>query len=201
MPLDAFIPLIPVTGFAVVGSFTPGPNTMIAASIGAQNGWKAAWPHAFGVAVGFSSMLLLAALGVAGALWLLPGTEWVLRVVGAIYMCWCAWGIATSGTEDSSLGGPSTFSFLRSVGFQYLNPKGWMLAMAATSMYSHAMSGPLAVGALLICALASVASIMCWSVVGTGLGRLLTTPRRKLTFHYSAGILLLATAAWILLVG
>lgn len=199
--MDAFISLIPVASFAVVGSFTPGPNTMIAASIGAQNGWRAAWPHAFGVATGFSSMLLLAALGVAGALWLVPQTGLVLRVVGALYMCWCAWGIATSGTEGPKLGGPSSFSFLRSVGFQYLNPKGWMLAMAATSMYSQAMTFPLAVGALLVCALASVASVMCWSVVGTALGKLLTTPRRRLVFNHSAGLLLVATAAWMLLVG
>lgn len=201
MQTSAVVALIPVAGFAFVGSFTPGPNTMIAASIGAQNGWRAAWPHAFGVAVGFSSMLLLAALGVAGALWLLPETELVLRVIGALYMAWCAWGIATAGADDASLSGPSTFSFARSVGFQYLNPKGWMLATAATSMYAPSMSGMLAIGALLICALASVSSIMCWSVVGTGLGKLLTTPRRRLAFNHTAGMLLMATAVWMLIAG
>jgi threonine/homoserine/homoserine lactone efflux protein len=201
MQSSTFVALIPVAGFAIVGSFTPGPNTMIAASIGAQNGWKAAWPHAFGVAVGFSSMLLLAAMGVVGALWLLPQTELVLRVIGALYMCWCAWGIATSGTDGTSLGGPSSFTFVRSVGFQYLNPKGWMLAMAATSMYAQSMTSTFAMGALLICAIASVSSIMCWSMVGTGLSRWLTTSRRRLAFNWTAGFLLLATAGWMLLMG
>lgn len=193
--------LIPVALFAVVGSFTPGPNTMIAASIGAQSGWRAAWPHAFGVAIGFCSMLVLAAFGVVGTLWLLPGVDLALRIVGAAYMCWCAWGLAFASNDGASVGGPSSFSFIRSIGFQYLNPKAWMLAMAATSMYAPRATGLLAVAALLICAVVALASIVCWSAIGAELGRLLTTRSRRRAFNYCAGAALTATAIWMLLVG
>lgn len=193
--------LMPVALFAIVGSFTPGPNTMIAASIGAQSGWRAAWPHAFGVAVGFCSMLVLAAGGIVGALWFLPGMDIALRLVGAAYMCWCAWGLAFGGTDGSSAKGPARFSFIRSIGFQYLNPKAWMLAMAATSMYAPGATGLLAVAALAICAFAAISSIVCWSAVGDRLGRWLTTRRRRLAFNYCAGGALAGTAVWMLVAG
>jgi threonine/homoserine/homoserine lactone efflux protein len=54
--------------FSLVGSFTPGPNTTVATATGANFGFRAALPHILGVPFGFSTMLALGTLGVAGLL-------------------------------------------------------------------------------------------------------------------------------------
>jgi len=43
----------------MVAGFTPGPNNIIALSIGFNYGYKKAIPHVFGVTIGFPVMLVL----------------------------------------------------------------------------------------------------------------------------------------------
>jgi hypothetical protein len=62
MPLEQ---LLALAVLALVGSFTPGPNNMIATVTGANHGFRAALPHVFGVPFGFASMLIAGAFGVA----------------------------------------------------------------------------------------------------------------------------------------
>ena len=54
--LDWFIPLLI---FILIAGFTPGPNNIIAMSIGFSWGFKYVIPHIFGVSIGFPIMLLL----------------------------------------------------------------------------------------------------------------------------------------------
>jgi threonine/homoserine/homoserine lactone efflux protein len=49
MPLEQ---LLALTVLAFVGSFTPGPNNMIATVTGANHGFRTALPHVFGVPFG-----------------------------------------------------------------------------------------------------------------------------------------------------
>jgi hypothetical protein len=60
-----FEQLLALAMLALVGSFTPGPNNMIATVTGANHGFRAALPHIFGVPFGFASMLIAGAVGVA----------------------------------------------------------------------------------------------------------------------------------------
>lgn len=187
--------------FAVVGSFSPGPNTMIATSIGQRGGWRAAWPHAFGVCVGFGSMLVLAASGTLAARWFSPDFAGVLQWVAAAYLCWCAWSIATSAVDDAAKGGPKRFSFLQSLGFQYVNPKAWMLAASATTAFPQATQGVLALLSLLVWAVVAIASILFWAALGAELNRVLRTPLRQRVFNVSMGLALAGSAVWMLAAG
>ena len=82
--------ILSMAAFALVGSLSPGPNTIIAASIGARSGWRAALPHAWGVAAGFAAMLALAGAGVAGLLQMVPGLAIGMRLAAATYLFWMA---------------------------------------------------------------------------------------------------------------
>ena len=62
MPADQ---LIALATLAVVGSFTPGPNNVIATVTGANHGLRATLPHILGVPFGFRTMLVAGSLGVA----------------------------------------------------------------------------------------------------------------------------------------
>ena len=190
-----------VTVFAVVGSFSPGPNTMIATSIGQRSGWRAAWPHALGVSVGFGSMLVLAASGTIAARWLSPELAGMLQWPAAAYLCWCAWSIATSAVGSPGKVSQQHFSFAQSFGFQYVNPKAWMLAASATTAFPQATQGVMALVALLVWAAVAIASILFWAALGAELNRVLRTPRRERTFNISMGLALAGSAVWMLMAG
>ena len=67
-----FEQLVALAILAIVGSFTPGPNNMIATVTGANHGFRAALPHIFGVPFGFASMLIAGAVGVTALLLTYP---------------------------------------------------------------------------------------------------------------------------------
>jgi threonine/homoserine/homoserine lactone efflux protein len=91
MPLEQ---LLALALLAFVGSFTPGPNNMIATVTGANHGFRAALPHVFGVPFGFASMLIAGALGVAALLLNYPFIAALLKWAGIAYLLFNSWQLA-----------------------------------------------------------------------------------------------------------
>jgi hypothetical protein len=58
--------LLPLLGFAIATSATPGPNTLMVAASAANHGLRAVVPHVLGIAFGFAAMIWLAGLGPTG---------------------------------------------------------------------------------------------------------------------------------------
>lgn len=189
--------VLSMAAFAFVGSLTPGPNTIIAASIGAHSGWRAAWPHACGVAVGFGAMLVLAGLGVAGLLQMVPSLAVGMRLAAAAYLFWLALQMARSRSSSLQLG-LSSMSFTQSVGFQFLNPKAWTLAAATVSVEASDSSPLSLMAVVLIFATAAITSILLWSMLGEKICAWATTPRRVRRLNCGTAVLLALTAAWML---
>src|SRR5262244_4572333 len=92
--------------FALIGSFTPGPNNAIATLTGANFGMRAAVPHMLGVPFGFASMLLAAAGGVAAVLLTHPVAAEVIRWLGTAYLLWLAWSLVRARDAGSLNSGP-----------------------------------------------------------------------------------------------
>lgn len=182
---------------AIVGSFTPGPNTTIATVTGAHHGVRATVPHMLGVPFGFATMLLAAALGVGAIVLSAPWLLEVLKWVGIAYLVWIAWQIARSGasSSDSAI---RPFRFWQSVAFQYVNPKAWMLVMATAATF---MGGTFSTHRVLVViavfALAAFASLVLWASVGAGLRQWLAVGTRMRTFNRIMGLSLAATAVWM----
>ena len=55
--------LLGLTVFALVSSITPGPNNLMLMTSGANFGFRRTVPHMFGVALGFTFMVLLVGIG------------------------------------------------------------------------------------------------------------------------------------------
>lgn len=199
MPPDQFIALIV---FALVGSFTPGPNTAIATLTGANFGMRAGVPHMLGVPFGFGSMLLAATGGVAALLVTHPVATHVIRVLGTAYLCWLAWSLVRSSEMQPLAAGPFKLplSFTQSALFQYLNPKAWMLS-AATAGAFMAGDAPFARGAWAsaIFALAAFLSLVLYTGLGASLRQWLARGTRLRTFNVTMGALLALTALWMAL--
>jgi len=180
--------------FALVGSFTPGPNNAIATLTGANFGMRAAVPHILGVPFGFASMLLAAAGGVAAVLLTHPVAAEAIR--------WLAWSLMRASESNALASGPFALplSFSQAALFQYLNPKAWMLA-AATAGAFMAGDGPFVRGALAaaIFAVTAFASLVVWAALGASLRAWLAQGSRLRAFNVVMGLSLAITALWMLL--
>jgi threonine/homoserine/homoserine lactone efflux protein len=188
--------------FSLVGSFTPGPNTTIATTTAANFGFRAAVPHILGVPFGFSTLLALGTLGVAGLLLPVPAAAGALKWAGIAYLLYLAWLLARAARPagDASPGAPGgrPLTFLESALFQYANPKAWMLAVATAGTYAG--GARIAERTALICsvfALACVVSLVAWAWAGAALRRHLGIGQRRRWFNAVMGGSLAATALWM----
>jgi threonine/homoserine/homoserine lactone efflux protein len=187
--------------FAGVASFTPGPNNAIAAATGANFGLRAVLPHAFGVPVGLSSMLLAAAGGVAALLLASPPLASFLKWLGVAYLLWLSWQLARPAAGGSgAAGGPFALplGFSQSALFQYLNPKAWMLALAtATAFIGGDAPHRRAAIVVAVYALFTLTSLLAWGWLGARLRGWLGGGGRLRAFNVAMGASLAATALWI----
>jgi threonine/homoserine/homoserine lactone efflux protein len=123
--------------FAFVTSVTPGPNNMMLLTSGVNFGFNRTVPHMLGICCGFFSLVLAVGLGLGAAFQAYPLLYTVLRYVGAAYLLYLAWKIATSGPASDASGTESKpQTFMQAALFQWVNPKAWVMAVGAISTYT-----------------------------------------------------------------
>ncbi len=191
MPLDL---LIGLATFAAVTCFTPGPNNAMLMASGINFGMRRTAPHVIGVTLGFAFMVLAVGLGIGQALVASPIVYKVLKLVAIAYLLWLAWSIATSGGINDGEAGARPLSFLEACAFQWVNPKGWVMAVGATT--SYAMAGSQFRSASQIAAVFAViglASSTSWAVFGAGFRRLLGRPGLVRIVNVVLALLLVAS--------
>jgi threonine/homoserine/homoserine lactone efflux protein len=191
MPWESFIGLI---AYAFVTSVTPGPNNMMLLASGVNFGLKRTWPHIFGITFGVSTLLTAMALGLGTLFVLFPPLNTVLKAVGAAYMAWLAWKIATSGGPGEGNAKPRPMLFFEAVAFQWVNPKAWFMALGAVSGYFDTAS-PWISGAVLVATfwLTGFCSIIPWAASGQAMRHFLADETRLKWFNYAMGFGLLAS--------
>ena len=180
--------------FSFVSSITPGPNNLMLLASGVNFGFRRTIPHMLGVGLGFAFLLLCVGFGLAGLLDRFPVLGVVLKVMGGAYLLWLAWRIARSGPLESKEGEARPMSFLEAAAFQWVNPKGWMMAVSAMTVYTihdQRVFSILVVTAVF--ALVNVPSVSVWCGLGVSLRDWLADPRRLRVFNWTMAALLVAS--------
>ncbi|WP_419730030.1 LysE family translocator [Lichenicola sp.] len=196
----SIFPLLPVLSFAFSASATPGPNNIMMLSAAAAHGLRRTLPQLAGVAIGFGLMVTLVACGLGVPLAQSRMLQRVLQVVGAVWMTWLAWKIAAAPVQGQLHARPP-LSFLGACAFQWINPKGWIMAVAATATFLPPGSNALVFGPLLglVFTLVSVPCVGGWALIGVSGARLLRHPGRLRAFNVTMALLLLGTVVAMLL--
>ena len=83
--------------FALVGTGTPGPNTVMLTASGANFGVRRTLPHIFGIASGVAFMLLLVGIAQHQAATIIPLLIPVLKWISLAIVLFLAVKIATAG--------------------------------------------------------------------------------------------------------
>jgi threonine/homoserine/homoserine lactone efflux protein len=194
MPYDLFLAL---TLFAVVMSFTPGPNNILLTASGVNFGFARSVPHMLGVEIGFLVLLVACAAGLGLIFAALPSLHVALKIAGGFYMLWLAWKVANArpaGEEGSLLARPMTF--LQAAAFQWMNPKAVIAALSAIALYMR--RGHEAFDLVVMLAVFGVCTILAvatWAGFGVALRRYLRDPIHARLFNGAMGLLLVASIA------
>jgi threonine/homoserine/homoserine lactone efflux protein len=180
--------------FALVTSITPGPNNLMLLASGVNFGFRLSVPHMLGISSGFLLMVLAIGLGLAEVFSQFPWVYSILKWVGAIYLLYLAWRIATSGPlEDTNSNGRLTkpMNFWSAAAFQWVNPKAWVMAVGAFSTYVPASSGLIAIASVaVVFAVINLPSVGVWTLFGSGLRHVLQVRRNLIAFNYSMAAML-----------
>jgi threonine/homoserine/homoserine lactone efflux protein len=181
--------------FAVVTLFTPGPNNVMLMASGLNFGLPRTLSHVLGVALGFALMFLLVGIGLGALFAAYPALYTVLKYAGAAYLLYFAWLIATAapaGEGDQARSRPLTF--LEAAAFQWVNPKGWVVAVGATASYAAFAAFPANIAIMtLLFALIGALSALTWAWFGSGLRHLLRHAGAVRAFNVVMALLLVAS--------
>jgi threonine/homoserine/homoserine lactone efflux protein len=181
---------LPLLGFAIVASVTPGPNVLMVAAGAAGHGVRGVLPQMLGVTFGFTAMIALLGLGLAAPM-AIPGVHRALQVVAAAWMLWLAWKIATAPPPGEGAARPP-LNFIQAALFQWVNPKAWMVAGAAIAGYTLADAPllPQVVAIALVFGAVSMPCLLVWAGLGAGARRVLGDARNLRRFNIAMGVLL-----------
>ncbi len=180
--------------FCFVSSITPGPNNLMLMTSGVNFGVRRTVPHMFGIAFGFTLMVVLVGLGLAGIFTRFPALLVGMKWVGAAYMVFLAVKLATASplAPGRAIGDPMTF--LQAAAFQWVNPKAWIMALTGVATYTDPADYTRTVLLVsLVFGVVNLPCIACWALFGTALRHALQRPAVLRAFNWTMGALLIAS--------
>lgn len=187
--------MIPLFSFVIATTFTPGPNNISSASMGAIYGYKKALNYLVGIASGFFLVMIACAYLSSVLLTLIPFAERYLRWIGACYILWLAIGTLRSSysfSESDRVAKAFTKGFI----LQLFNPK---VAVYGLTLYSTFLA-PIAsrldylLLSALIFAFTAFVATSTWALFGAVIQRKLKNSTLKEIVNTSLSILLIYTA-------
>ena len=183
-------------GFVFLGLFTPGPNVIMLTSSGVRFGFWRTLPHLFGVVLGVGITAGITAMGVGAAVTASPVLNTVLKLGAGGFILWMAWGLWKASAKPRAAQDPDEkpLSFWGAVLFQWINPKVWAVAFAASAGYGAGLA-PWLEALRLGTAFSSLNLGVClfWTAFGSLLTALLAAPTAWKVFLRIMALLLAAT--------
>lgn len=187
--------------FAAIAAYTPGPNNVLLMASGVNFGFRRSLPLVLGVTFGFPLMIGLVGLGLGRVFETYATLYTVLKFAGAAYMLYLAWKIATSEPSGSGEANDNKpISFVQMALFQWINPKGWIMAVTALSAYTSSSAyytGVAVVVATFV--VMGLTSAIAWALFGAGLKQVMSDPRYFRLINIGLAVLLVASLVPILM--
>jgi len=182
--------------FMFVTSCSPGPNNVVASHSGFNHGIKKSIPLMLGVIFGFTTMLALVNFGLINIFNIYPIIQKILIGTGTLFLIYLSYKISfsKSSNENESL---KPVNFVETFLFQFLNPKGVIVAIIAVSTYTESGKNFInySMWMLGIAFLFAIISISFWTFLGKFMRKFATNEKFIKTFNYVMSALLLGCIA------
>jgi len=186
--------ILSIALFWFVTAYTPGPNNVVASYSGFNFGIIKTIPHILGVTLGFTSLVIFLSIGLINIFKLFPIIQVIIKYLGTIFLIYLAYKIASATASDKTKK-DNPVKFIETFLFQYLNPKGVMVAIIVVSTYVELGENYLnyATQVVLLAFLFSSTSITLWTFIGKFLRKFATNDKFIKYFNYAmSGLLLLS---------
>jgi threonine/homoserine/homoserine lactone efflux protein len=186
--------LIAFVTFAAVVAGTPGPSNALLTAIGARVGVLKGLASLLGQATGMGAMLFAISLGVGNEIIAHPLALQILKWTGAAMLGWMAWRIATAGPAEGAANAPA--GFVGMAAFQWVNPKGWLVSIAAVAIFLDRSADGVPAQAAVFSVLFTLVALPCclpWLAFGAALQHFLRAPRARRVLNLVMAALLLAS--------
>lgn len=121
--------------YVFVTAFTPGPNNIMAMLVANKYGLKKTIRFSLGVGSGFFVLILLCAYFGLLLKSFIPKVEFIMTILGVIYMLYLAIKIITSKNDGNHNDGDKNNSFLTGMLLQFINPKGILYGITTISTF------------------------------------------------------------------
>lgn len=196
MPLPDLMALL---AFFSAMTFTPGPNTTLAAALAANHGLRHAMRFVLAVPCGWALLLGACTAGLGTVLALQPALRGLIKWAGLAYLLWLAWRLARSATLASADPRRFDVGFAKGVALQFANIKAWMAALLVTAGWIT-VADPLWLRLMVVLPLMMAfgfASNFAYALLGATLRGWLVQGQRLLWFNRALALVLVATAAWM----
>jgi threonine/homoserine/homoserine lactone efflux protein len=181
--------------FATVMFFTPGPNNIMLLASGLNFGFRRTLPHMAGVAFGFAFMIAVTGLGLGAVFTSYPWLQTALKYAGAAYLVYLAIAIGMAGPPDpGAVQRRRPMTFVGAALFQWINIKGWVMAIGTITAYAAIASYPWNVMVqVALSLLLGILSCVAWALAGSSLQSLVKSPRAVRVFNIVMAVLLLTS--------
>jgi len=190
----------PLYAFVFIGLFSPGPNVILLTASGARFGFRRTIPHVAGVVLGVGIVAAMTGFGIGALVTAVPAVRVGLQAVACAWILWMAWTLFNATRRPEARARDRPFTFPEAVLFQWVNPKLWAVALAASTGYGAGLA-PADEALRLGAAFSGLNVFVClfWSAAGSLLAYLLATPAAWTVFmRIMAGALAL-TAGMVFL--
>lgn len=186
--------------FALIAAITPGPSNVMLTATGAAAGVWRGLPCVIGVSTSMGLLIFSVGMGLGNLVLAYPAVLQALNWAGAAFLLWLVWKIASAPPSTDSPGGRPV-GFLEAAGFQWINPKSWLVGTSAVGAYLHADGGgalPQAAWPAALFMAAAAPSNLVWLAFGASMQLVLRSARAARLFNLAMGAGLAASILIIL---
>ncbi len=182
--------------YMFVTSCSPGPNNVVASHSGFNHGVKKSIPLMLGVIFGFTTMLAVVNFGLINIFNIYPVIQKILIGTGTIFLIYLAYKISfsKSSKENENL---KPVNFTETFLYQFLNPKGVIVAIIAVSNYTESGSNFInySIWMLSVAFIFAIISIIFWTLLGKFMRKFATNEKFIKWFNYVMSTLLISCIA------
>lgn len=161
--------------YCFITAYTPGANNLLSMSNAIRLGFRRSFRFNLGILAGFSIVMTVCTIFSATLYSLLPKVKIVLQILGAAYMLYLAWKVWKSSADVNTDGGKEA-SFLSGMILQFANPKIYIYAITAMSLYIlpvYHSSGAMVLFTILLSLIGASGSFV-WALCGSAFCKVLS---------------------------
>lgn len=189
---------LPLILFLAPLAYSPGPGNLFFAANGARFGFAATIPASLGYHAATWLVTAAIGLGFAQASALAPTAMVWMRVAGAAYVLYLAWGLFRAPPlQDNTLSRPAGAG--SGALLLLLNPKAYVIiALMFTQFLPPAAPLQTVLWITTVFTLNNLVAFSAWTLLGDGIARRFRDPSQARQMNRLLGLTLAAVALWML---